>query len=536
MSYDTKQYFPFAKIREQQKLAIDFAIENFNNKKRFVIVEAGTGVGKSAIGLTVAKYVNRHMRPKEDFEPGAWFLTTQKILQKQYVDDFGRKGMRSVKSAKNHTCRHSGNDCKEGQMLLRSCDKKSRQWRTCVFDCPYKKEKKEFLEANESVANFAYFLTETNTSGKCVPRNLLVIDEAHNIENELSRFIEVKVSERFAKHALKIKWPQRLTQFQVVKWIKEEYFVAATLKLQHLETMIEQLGIKDKLDDLKKIAQSFEMLSGHVEKLKKFLTNYDKDNWVMVKESGEGRAMRKFIFRPIDVSPWAESNLFRTGQRVLMMSATILNKDAFCDNLGIKREDAAFISIPSPFPVDNRPIYHFPVGKMSAKEIDKTLPQLVEVVKEILKQHKGQKGIIHCHSYKIANHIKRKIRSKRLLSHDSSNRDIVLEEHKLSKKDSVLLSPSMSEGVDLKGDLSRFQVICKVPYPYLGDEIVKKRMYKRKTWYPLQTAKSIVQSVGRSVRSKDDEAVTYILDSDWSMFYGRNKHFFPDDFKRCLKK
>jgi Rad3-related DNA helicase len=61
-------------------------------------------------------------------------------------------------------------------------------------------------------------------------------------------------------------------------------------------------------------------------------------------------------------------------------------------------------------------------------------------------------------------------------------------------------------------------------------------MYKRKTWYPLQTAKSIVQSVGRSVRSKDDEAVTYILDSDWSMFYGRNKHFFPDDFKRCLKK
>jgi Rad3-related DNA helicase len=213
-----------------------------------------------------------------------------------------------------------------------------------------------------------------------------------------------------------------------------------------------------------------------------------------------------------------------------------LNKDAFCDNLGIKREDAAFISIPSPFPVDNRPIYHFPVGKMSAKEIDKTLPQLVEVVKEILKQHKGQKGIIHCHSYKIANHIKRKIRSKRLLSHDSSNRDIVLEEHKLSKKDSVLLSPSMSEGVDLKGDLSRFQVICKVPYPYLGDEIVKKRMYKRKTWYPLQTAKSIVQSVGRSVRSKDDEAVTYILDSDWSMFYGRNKHFFPDDFKRCLKK
>ena len=53
----------------------------------------------------------------------------------------------------------------------------------------------------------------------------------------------------------------------------------------------------------------------------------------------------------------------------------------------------------------------------------------------------------------------------------------------------------MSEGVDLKGDLSKFQILCKVPFPYLGDAIVKKRMNKRESWYPLQTAKTIVQSV-----------------------------------------
>ena len=34
----------------------------------------------------------------------------------------------------------------------------------------------------------------------------------------------------------------------------------------------------------------------------------------------------------------------------------------------------------------------------------------------------------------------------------------------------------MQEGVDLKGDCSRFQVICKIPYPYLGDKWVKARM------------------------------------------------------------
>ena len=46
----------------------------------------------------------------------------------------------------------------------------------------------------------------------------------------------------------------------------------------------------------------------------------------------------------------------------------------------------------------------------------------------------------------------------------------------------------------------------------------------------------IVQSIGRSVRSDSDHAVTYILDSDFDRFLGRNKSIFSDDFKRCLVK
>ena len=103
-----------------------------------------------------------------------------------------------------------------------------------------------------------------------------------------------------------------------------------------------------------------------------------------------------------------------------------------------------------------------------------------------------------------------------------------------SKSDTVLLSPSMAEGVDLKGDFSRFQIICKVPYPYLGDKIVKKRMNKWKRWYDLQTAKLIVQSAGRSVRSVDDTAVTYILDADWGRFYSKNSDILPEGFKKCI--
>ena len=118
--------------------------------------------------------------------------------------------------------------------------------------------------------------------------------------------------------------------------------------------------------------------------------------------------------------------------------------------------------------------------------------------------------------------------------HDSANRDKVLQKHCNSKSATVLLSPSMTEGVDLRDELSRFQVICKIPYPYLGDKLIRKKMNKWKWWYPLQTAKTIVQAVGRSIRSDSDQAVTYILDSDWEIFFKRNRLFFPDSFKKAI--
>jgi Rad3-related DNA helicase len=190
----------------------------------------------------------------------------------------------------------------------------------------------------------------------------------------------------------------------------------------------------------------------------------------------------------------------------------------------------------SPFPIENRPIMYAPVGSMAQASIDATLPKLAEMVKLLLEQHKGEKGIIHAHTFKIANYIKNNVKSRRLIIHDSLNREEMIQKHMSSTKDTVLISPSLSEGIDLKDDLSRFQIICKMPYPYLGDKLVKKRMNKNKHWYPYQTAKTIVQSVGRSIRNETDHAVTYILDENWDYFYKQNSNLFPDSFRKAIKK
>ena len=242
------------------------------------------------------------------------------------------------------------------------------------------------------------------------------------------------------------------------------------------------------------------------------------------------KASKKYEFKLIDVSPYSRDTLFRLGGRVLMMSATIVDKDIFCSSLGLKSEEIAYLTIPSPFLVENRPIHYIPAGSMSKSTIDKTLPIVAETVRMLLEKHSTDKGIIHCVNYRIAKYIKDNVESSRLMLHDTNSRDEVLKLHINSHEPTVLLSPSMSEGVDLKNNLSRFQIICKIPFPYLGDLVVKKRMELNSKWYPYTTVKSIIQSLGRSIRGENDYAISYIIDSDWERFYRSNRSLFPEEF------
>jgi len=542
------QYFPFKEPRAEQIEAINFILRSFvEDGKRFVIADLGTGVGKSAIAVTVARYLNEHDPPgvstdpnqKPEVAPGAWFLTTQKILQEQYLDDFGgKKGcMKSIRSSANYTCGfYKKISCSEGQQMLRAADKSSRFFKSCIANCNYKNEKKAFLEAPESVTNFSYALTESaGGSGKISKRNLLVVDEAHNADPELSRFIELAITDRTA-HAIGLEWPEVATHAQAVKWIKEVYLLNAQRVVLEMERDVQDFkGLEGHEKEYADLLKKCTALKSHVDKVIKFLQVQNADNWVFESLPAVGGSGAKITFKPIDVSPFAEDTLFRLGKRALLMSATIIRPDIFSESLGIPEAQRACLTIPTPFPSENRPIMPFPIGSMSADNIENTLPKMVQAVKEILREHKGEKGIIHAHSFRVANYLKKNIRDKRLIFHDSHDREEALKKHLSSKEPTVLVSPSMSEGVDLRDDLARFQILMKVPYPSLGDKLVRKRMHRWTWWYPMQTVKTIVQSVGRAIRSETDHAVTYILDADWRRFYGQHKDLFPDAFKVAIK-
>jgi len=535
-------YFPFSKIRPEQEKAIRFAIDAYESGKRFVIIEAGTGVGKSAIGLTIARYMDSHGATVKDEEgmplSGAYVLTTQKILQEQYMRDFGPstgKGLlRTIKSSSNYRCKHyEDQTCAESKKLLSKLSKslKGTEFeKQCKNNCTYSLEKQDFIESPLSITNFSYFLAETTYAGKLSPRSMLVIDECHNTESELVKFVEVSFSEKFARDVLKCKVPKLDSQVAVFEWVKSSYKKAVNKYVKELEKNMTKLS--ESAEGYGQFSKQYEMLEKHIGKIDQFIEIYREDNWAMnisYPAEGNKRGARKFEFKPVDVSQYSQL-LFKSGHKLLLMSATIVDKDAFCQSIGLDPEEVSYIRIPSPFPVENRPIHYLPVGSMSKDNIEKTLPVLVEAVRMILEKHPDEKGIIHSTNYRVAKYIHENLKSSRILTHDVGNRDEVLKKHLAAAEPTVLLSPSMTEGVDLADDSSRFQILCKVPFPYLGDLVVKKRMDRNKVWYPYTTAKSVIQSFGRSVRNERDFAVSYILDSDWSRFFSRNSRMFPEEF------
>lgn len=85
--------------------------------------------------------------------------------------------------------------------------------------------------------------------------------------------------------------------------------------------------------------------------------------------------------------------------------------------------------------------------------------------------------------------------------------------------DAVEVSPSCTEGVDLKDDLCRWQVLTAVPYPPAGSGFYQ-RLLSKGGWltYNTHTLRQIMQMLGRPVRSKTDHAVSYMADTRFNGF------------------
>lgn len=173
------------------------------------------------------------------------------------------------------------------------------------------------------------------------------------------------------------------------------------------------------------------------------------------------------------------------------------------------------------------------------REQDKSLPYIRDVIFQILRnKFSNEKGIIQTGSYAIAKKIfdcaPPDIQSRMLLYRGSRDKNDKIELHKILDN-TILVGPTLNQGIDLPGDLCRFIIICKVPYPSLGSQLVRSKCELFPSWYNSTTSTEIIQGIGRGVRFNGDYCQTYILDGCFMRLYKETKDQYSPELQARMK-
>jgi len=229
------------------------------------------------------------------------------------------------------------------------------------------------------------------------------------------------------------------------------------------------------------------------------------------------------------------------ADKFLFMSSTFLGKEECCDELGLDPDEVAYISLDSEFDPDNRPVVYMPQMKMNFKWSDanqvKNRKNMLENIKKVALMHDGENGIIHTGSFAIAEWLVENldIKTHELIHHnpgsDLNRNEAIAEFLDDDSTPAILISPSSTEGLDLKYELGGFAMFAKVPFGNMGDAWIKKRMTISPAWYQRRAMIDIIQGGGRVVRTPDDEGTTYILDGSFGYLYSQNKKIVPQWWK-----
>lgn len=527
-------HFPFSEVRANQKPALAQLAKWNESPQKFFILEGPTGFGKSPVDIAEASFA-KTMPGFGLFDQGAYILTPQKTLAEQYMSDFEPMGLVELKGRANYPCDKwtqitgSEVDCETGATLNGS-DMDGR----CDY-CPYRAQKLRFVANPFGTTNFSYYLNETNNAGQLPNRNMLILDEGHNTEDQILSLTDTTIDKKRCENLGVTILPvfDAGDTDAVLLWLDQVFMPAALIYSNKLAKSFRESRDEERA----KIAKSISGLERFIQRINRFRNAADQNEWFVWSDWDEAKRGDKgtgsLLIKPLTARLFADELLFSKAQKVLITSATILDFRTFMRNLGIDSGDAVTLAVASEFPIENRPLFYSPVGNMSHKTIDATLPKLAVAIERLLTRYGKNKGIVHTHSYKINRYVSQYLagtsHASRIITHDNSRgaREAAQERHLLSKEPTVLLSPSMTEGLDLKEDLSRFQIICKVPYAAL-DPYVRARMKRDPQWYQWQTALKLVQATGRSVRSKTDKAHTHILDEEFANFIGKNNRSMPD--------
>mgnify|MGYP005845449659 CR=1 FL=1 len=537
------------KPRKEQTDALEYIDTQYkdNPNNKFFLLDLPVGTGKSHLTMMITDWYRKTVRGDTRVD----VITNSKILQNQYSDTY--ESIADLKGKENYQCKSYACSCLQGAEF-------SKLNKTKCDYCPHSTARERFITGGISLTNFYLFILYSMYNEKVMESrssSVLIVDESHQFDDVMSNFITIKITDRIIK---KFKFTKERTMISRLKSIRNidqyvvflEYFAGeiggAIKSMERTLSSVNRNPKKDnrnlklaKILDSKnpdlKIMKLMTDLKQLNTKIEIFLKEYkdNPDNWILETPYNERTKQKELSLEPIWAYDYLDKYIFSKYDMVFLMSGTILNKELFCELNGLDVNRACYYSIPSPFNPKSRPIIYMPIGKMTYTKKQQTFKTYVVYIKKLLEKYKGKKGIIHTNSFELQKWIENEIKNPRLVFHDSSNKDEVLKMHMESKKDTVIVSPSMGTGVSFDDDAARFQIIAKIPYPSLASKKNKLRQRQKPEWYSWMTSALLQQAAGRIVRSRLDYGDTIIIDSSFGDVLRYSSHFIPQWFQNAIK-
>lgn len=525
--------FPAPSFRGNQEQALKDIRDAFADGNDVVLVRAPTGSGKSLLARSIAGAA-RTVAEAEPAQPTGAYYTTPQVSQLDDVEgDELLEDLKIIRGKGNYNCILPGEH--DTPVNQAPCVRQRGFECTVRHRCPYFSDRA--IASNQPIAamTLAYFM-QTAGSDVFRMRDVVVIDEAHGLAEWAEMYATVDLNPRRVPVWDEMEVPNVRdaddTLEQTVRFAEELMDVCTAAKDQLLskpELTPEEAARRDRLQELRG-------------ELKYFSEDYrdprSPTTWVVDQPDGEGGAI---TIKPLDPAKYLQHTVWDRGSKFALLSATILNKEAYCRGVGLNPDNVALVEVDHTFPVENRPLYDTTQGKMTFQHRDETVPKIARLIVRLMAKHPDEKGLIHCHSYgiqeRLAEHLANFGVGPRVRVHSRENRDAELDAWKVSDEPELFLSVKMEEALDLKGDLCRWQVLCKAPYLNTSDSRVERRLEEGQwAWYHRAALRTVIQAAGRVVRAPDDYGDTYLADSSLLDLFDRAEPDMPDWFDDQVRR
>ena len=541
-----------------QDIAVDRILtEYFINNKKSVILSADTGTGKSIIGAVVAKvFKNRFTDEFENSDDGikpAMIVVHSNSLVKQYgqtFDGFSSNEFHQIIGAGNYNCELSESMSLEkdkkftGEDCVKSKADKAEQEKYCN-NCEFNIARSYINTTDTLITNYSYHFINSMLTKHLKPRKLVIFDEAHTINDVFCDHAAIELSAEllngFIDECTK-SFPFNLKDQIVVlnkirdNLLRDELNESNYVKpldnireacIKIAETFTERADNADIEDFVKykRVAKRYSSIANKINDL--FTYKYDHSFEYDEKEY-------KMLIKPIFVGNMSKNIM---SEYNLFMSATI-SPEFMKITMQLDKDNTAFVGLDPVYDPENKQIIFCGNKRLNyvAMKDPETISYLQEVVHEITSNAAadGYKGLMLTPSFAVGETLSKAIpKGTKVFLHTSGVKSgaLVKEFKEYKGGPAILISPSIYEGLDFADDLSRYQIIVKAPFPSLGD---KRMEYIAKNYpdiYKIMTIKKIVQGIGRSVRNKDDWALTVILDQTAEQLFKSPLNVWRKQFK-----